>query len=310
MLGCAGISAGQATVDSQKQFIGYHRKQAQLYINQGLYKKALTHIEILSTIAPYNTNYKKNLTDLHKLIKHNKTSVLKASKVAANSGQEQQAYRLLLKALSLTPEDKSIVSELRKYHRKQMKEEQIRKQAKYANFYNKKKSKAKKAKSPSNKMISNTPTTEEGRDAPVVFVEENVKPNPSKPYQELYERKKFDHMIAKAESSTNQSFPSNVENMLVRAYMEVATKLQKQQKWIDALGKIDKASQLQSASTSLKKDLNVFRGKEARVLLEKGKALLRKDLNEAIALIEMAKKYDPINSSVALELKKALQDER
>jgi hypothetical protein len=284
--GCSSVPIGEVDAISKQQFIDYHFQQAQSSIDSGHYHQALIHIDILNLADPDNSRYKENKRDVINLINHKKSKLLKQSREARNKDNPEQSYRLLLHALSLTPDDPLLIAELRSWSTRQLQEEQTRKQANYASLNKKPASANLQDYVDSKPYNNNKPETD-----------------PLANYRQLFEQGRYLDLVDAVAASKPVEVPPELEGWLMQSHLALAIELQQQRKMDAALSHAEKAAAYNSSNhlTTTVKDMQKTL---SLVLLENGKSFIRDDIDKAVRILELAKEYDRNNILIKSELAK------
>ncbi|OZG70971.1 hypothetical protein BTA51_22965 [Hahella sp. CCB-MM4] len=292
-VGCAQVPVSPEDAANVEEFSRFHRQQAQQLIDSGSYYQALIHVEILAMVDQGNGRYRKNIRELWERIRSRKQKLLEQSQVAGKKGDVQKAYQLLLTALSLDPEDTSLLPLLRKHYSAELRGEQRKKQAIYAGTRNDSKTQDKQDKKTSQVIPVTMPSV-------AVQAESSVGN-----LRELFLQGKYQSLISEAESSGLAQGNSEVTELLVKSHLALA-KLQR------SAGELEKAayyavraSAYQTPSTDLENEQIQIRKDVALALLEEGKSLLRIDLERAVHILEKAKELDNQDGGIQLALERA-----
>ncbi|WP_020408556.1 hypothetical protein [Hahella ganghwensis] len=302
LAGCSQAPVSPASDSSVREFSRYHHQMAQRYIDSGSYFQALQHVEMLAIVEPYNSSYQKNIEALRSRIKKKKQQLVAQSEASRAKGDDQSAYYALLQALSLDPEDASLLPPLQQHYAYTLRGEQERKQANYVA----------KSKPVENKVKTSKSGRSggEGRGrverASLTKLNTSESADPLKKLRELLKQESYRELISEVEASTG-SVKSNakVKEWLAMSHLALAKEEFKANRLDAATWQIDKAQNYMSLSGRLKGELKEVCRSIALALLEEGKGLLRTDLEKAVDVLEKAKKLDEQDGGIQLALERA-----
>ncbi len=288
--GCSQVPVSPSDSANIEAFSRFHRQQAQQLINSGSYYQALIHVEILAMVDGSGGRYEKNIADLWNRIRSKKQKLLEQSKEAEVEGNDQKAYQILLTALSLDPEDTSLLPLLRKHYSAELRDGQQKKKTIFTATRDSEKLQGKRIELAKPAIEKNVAS---------------VQSSPITGFQELYLQGKYLELIDEIESSGLIKKKPELVELFVKSHLALA----KQQR--DA-GNFEKAAfyavsafNYQISSSDLQSELVQFRKDVAMELLEEGKSLLRTDLERAVQILEQAKELDNQDGSIQLALERA-----
>ncbi len=288
LAGCAAMQ-GEVSPEQLEAFVAYHSNMAQKQIDAGAYPEALVHIKILETKMPENGNYRQNIADIEKLIRHKKADALTEAEKLTKQGELDKAKKHLLTALSMEPSDGELIKILQQHNTRVLREEQALKQAKYPGLM--KRQQANQTKTQAKNQSRN--------------VKKTPKSDPIGQFRTLYASKDYQGLILKLEQNHLTEVPLELESWLVEAHIHLARKALDSGQLNSAVKHANQALAYGNVSQKQVRQLNSVTSKLAPRLVKKGKGLVRKDINQAISLMEQASIYAPNDTKIEIELTKA-----
>jgi len=284
LTGCSQAPVSPSSEFSSQEFTRYHHQMAQQLINSGSYFQALQHVEILTIVEPYNSTYQKNIEALRRRIKNRKQQLLEQSEASRDKGDNRKAYLSLLQALSLDPEDVSLLPQLQQHYANTLDGEQKRKQ--------------------SNDLTISKPVA--NKTASVSMPNTSAPADPLKQLRELFKQENYRELISEVEASTGMvKAGTEVKGWLTRAHLALAREQYRENHLDNAAQHVTNAQSYQPIPKPLTEELNSIRRDIARALLVEGKALLRSDLEKAVNILEKAKELDDQDRSIQVALERA-----
>ena len=333
IVGCGTAPSIDEQGRASQAFITYHHSMAVAHAEAGRLYDARIHWQILSTVHFREGMVSKEIAQLTRIIDKKTKPLLKKAKLAFKANQFKNAQKDSLLVLKIDPQNTQAIEMLRELSGIQVNNEQLSKNRRSLDNATRAALPApssKKLVSLKKKQSSKLRATDSdhksvylSRAEQTSSVEANSAPKnvrtSSQPisgnnaqgellegYHALYRQKDYQQLIEQVEAvSWSGAIPAKLQSWLLNAFAYLSQDLNAAGQYRDALNLLDRANGYPDPLGRLKRIGLQSRKKLAQKLYAEGKALLHRDLDQAIELWEQGLSYDEGYSELRFELEKA-----